>query len=223
LRYHGRIDDDVQEARVRRHYARDAIEAVLAEAPVRVATTDLIGCPTAWLSKAAAVEAELTAIRAEPVGLGVADPASLRTLRTNGTDRLRLVNFWATWCGPCVTEFPDLQQTYRMYRNRGLDLVGVSSNDPSEREDVLAFLQAQHASNRNLLFATPDIYGLQASFDPLMPSAVPFTVVIAPTGDVVYQETGVLSMLKLRRAILANLPEDERYPGSAAYWARAED
>ena len=219
LRYHGRIDDDVQGARVRRQYARDAIEALLAAAPVRVATTDLVGCPTAWLSKAAAVEAEMAAIRAEPVQLGVADTAALKTLRTNATDRLLLVNFWATWCGPCVTEFPDLQQTYRMYRNRRFDLVAVSSNDPSEREDVLAFLQEQHASNRNLLFATPDIYGLQAAFDPLMPSAVPFTVVLGPAGDVVYQETGVLSMLELRRAILANLPEDERYPGHRQYWS----
>jgi peroxiredoxin len=219
LRYHGRIDDDVQEARVRRQYARDAIEAVLADAPVRATTTDLVGCPTSWLSRAASVETEMAAIRAEPVQLGVADTAALKTLRSNGTDRLMLVNFWATWCGPCVTEFPDLQQTYRMYRNRQFDLVAVSSNDPSEREDVLAFLREQHASNRNLLFATPDIYGLQAAFDPLMPSAVPFTVLIAPTGDIVYQETGVLSMLKLRRAILANLPEDERYPEHREYWA----
>ncbi len=223
LRYRGRIDDDVREARVRRHYARDAIDAVLTDAPVRVATTDLVGCATAWLSKAAGVEAELAAIRAEPVQLGVADPVALKALRANGTDRLMLVNFWATWCGPCVTEFPDLQKTYRMYRRRGLDFVAVSSNDPAEREDVLAFLQEQHASNRNLLFATPDIYGLQAAFDPLMPSAVPFTVVLARAGDVVYQETGVLSMLKLRRAILTNLPEDERYPGSTAYWAGGED
>jgi hypothetical protein len=52
-----------------------------------------------------------------------------------------------------------------------------------------------------------------------MPSAVPFTVVLGQAGDVVYQETGVLSMLKLRRAILANLPEDERYPGHREYWS----
>jgi hypothetical protein len=101
--------------------------------------------------------------------------------------------------------------------------VGVSSNDPSERQDVLAFLQAQHASNRNLLFAKPDIYGLQAAFDPNMPSAVPFTVLMAPDGDVLYQETGVLSLVQARRVILANLPEDERYVGHREYWRNQTD
>ena len=105
-----------------------------------------------------------------------------------------------------------------MYRGRGLELVTVSTNDPTEREDVLAFLQQRRASNRNLLFATPDVYALQAAFDPNMPSAVPFTVLLGADGDVLYQETGVLSMWAMRRAILANLPEDDRYPGSREYW-----
>ena len=84
---------------------------------------------------------------------------------------------------------------------------------------MLEFLKKKQASNRNLLFATPDTYGLQAAFDPLMPAAVPFTLVIAPSGDVVYQELGSLDILKLRRAILANVPDDGAHPGVQAYWA----
>ena len=61
----------------------------------------------------------------------------------------------------------------------------------------LAFLQHHHASNSNLLFATPDTYGLQAAFDPLMPAAVPFTLVIAPNGDVVYQELGLEALVDM--------------------------
>jgi hypothetical protein len=52
-----------------------------------------------------------------------------------------------------------------------------------------------------------------------MPAAVPFTLVIAPNGDVVYQELGSLDILKLRRAILANLPDDKDHPGVQGYWA----
>ncbi len=52
-----------------------------------------------------------------------------------------------------------------------------------------------------------------------MAAAVPFTLVIAPNGDVVYQELGALDILRLRRAILANLPEDARYLGHQAYWS----
>jgi hypothetical protein len=48
---------------------------------------------------------------------------------------------------------------------------------------------------------------------------VPFTLVLAPNGDVVYQELGELTLAKLRRAILANLPEDANYPELQAYWS----
>jgi hypothetical protein len=106
-----------------------------------------------------------------------------------------------------------------MYRGRRLEFVSVSENQPEERDLVLAFLRRNHASNRNLLFATPDTYDLQLAFDPLMPAAVPFTLVIAPNADVVYQELGSLDILKLRRAILANLPDDRDHPGMQAHWA----
>jgi thiol-disulfide isomerase/thioredoxin len=153
------------------------------------------------------------------VKLEMAEPAVLTKLRANGTGKLLLVNFWATWCGPCANEFPDLQKTYRMYRGRNLEFVSVSIDDPDDKALVTAFLEKHNASSPNLLFATADTFGLQAAFDPLMPSAVPFTVVISPTGDIVYQELGELNPLKLRRAILANLPDDPAHPGQQAYWA----
>jgi hypothetical protein len=106
-----------------------------------------------------------------------------------------------------------------MYKARGLELVTVSVNDPEERPAVLDFLRTHKASHRNLLFATADVYGLQAAFDPKMPAPVPFTIVLAPNGDVVYQELGEVDLMKLRRAILANLPRDPTFPGQQAYWA----
>ena len=130
-----------------------------------------------------------------------------KKLRANPTGKVLLVNFWATWCGPCVGEFPDLIATYRMYRNRGFDLVTVSENDPAETAAVLKFLQKQHAASTNLVFGTSDTSGLQEAFDHNMGAGVPFTVVIAPNGDVVYQEEGEMTTLALRRAILAILPD----------------
>ncbi len=220
LRYQGRVDDNLRESLVTVHDARDAIEALLAERPVRTAQTRPAGCPVRWLSAPSEQDAELARIAAEPVALEMAGPDVLKKLRGNGTGKLLLVNFWATWCGPCAVEFPDLEDTYRMYRGRNFQFVSVSENDPAEKAAVLEFLQKHRASSSNLLFATPDIYGMQAAFDPLMPAAVPFTLVIAPNGDVVYQELGSLDIVKLRQAILANLPEDARYPGHRAYWSR---
>ena len=218
LQYEGGIDDNAQESLATRRDARHAIDALLAGQSVPVARTTPGRCLVAWLSKAALREQELADIQAEPVKLQMVAENRLRALRGNGTGKLLMVNFWATWCAPCITEFPELEATYRMYRGRGFDFVSVSVNDPEDKPLVAAFLQKQHASNVNLQFGTPDTFGLQAAFDPLMPAAVPFTVLIAPNGDIVYQELGELNILKLRRAILANLPDDPAHPGQQAYW-----
>jgi thiol-disulfide isomerase/thioredoxin len=220
LQYQGRIGEDQADGRTASNDADAAIDALLAGRAVSNAVTQVSGCPPVWREDGPKADAERQAIAAEPVTVRAADAAMLSALRKNDTGKLLLVNFWATWCGPCVTEFPELEATYRMYHARGLEFVAVSSNDPEERPGVIEFLQKQHASHRNLQFGTPDVYGLQAAFDPAMPSSVPFTLLLAPNGDVLYQELGVSDIPKLRRAILANLPDDRASSGQRAYWAR---
>ena len=219
LQYEGRIDDNPREPLVKSRDARNAIDALLTDQRVSVARTTAAGCPLTRLAKPSAREEEMAKIAAEPVALQMVGADALKKLRGNGSGKLLMVNFWATWCGPCVTEFPELETTYRMYRNRGLDFVSVSANDPDDKPQVMEFLQKNHASGSNLQFATPDTFGLQAAFDPLMPAAVPFTVLIAPNGDIVFQKLGEVDILTLRRAILANLPDDTDHPGQQAYWS----
>jgi thiol-disulfide isomerase/thioredoxin len=219
LKYKGRIDDNVNESQVKTRDARNAIDATLAGSRVPVERTAAVGCKRAVPSSPSRRQEEAAKIEAEPVALKMAGSEELKKLRANPTGKLLLVNFWATWCGPCVTEFPELQTTYRMYRNRGFDFVSVSSNDPEEKPQVIEFLQKYHSSSTNYQFATSDTFDLQADFDPAMPAAVPFTVLIAPNGDVLFQQLGELDFLKLRRAILANLPDDPEHPGQQAYWS----
>jgi len=218
LKYKGRIDDNVNESQVKTRDARNAIDAVLAGSRIPVERTAAVGCTRAVPSSPSRRQEEIAKIEAEPVAVKMACYDELAKLRRNPTGKLLLVNFWATWCGPCVTEFPELQTTYRMYRNRGFDFVSVSSNDPEEKPQVIEFLQKYHSSSTNYQFATPDTFDLQAAFDPAMPAAVPFTVLIAPNGDVLFQQLGELDFLKLRRAILANLPDDAQHPGQQAHW-----
>ncbi len=225
LRYQGRLDDNLREPVVKSRDARNAIDAVLAGGRVSIERTPAVGCPPVWLSKSSGRDAEMAKIEAEPVTLEMAGADRLKKLRGNGSGKLLMVNFWATWCGPCVTEFPELETTYRMYRHRGLDFVSVSANDPDDKPQVMEFLQKNHASGSNAA-CRPNVsgsancrFGLQAAFDPLMPAAVPFTVLIAPNGDIVFQQLGELDILNLRRAILANLPDDTQHPGQQAYWS----
>ncbi len=219
LQYQGRIDDNASEDRVTVRDAQNAIDALLARQPLRVSTTQPVGCPVKWLSKASDVEAERAQIQAEPVTLQPIGADDLKKLRRNGTNKLMLVNFWATWCAPCIGEFPELQTTYRMYRGRGLEFVTVSANTPDQKTAVLDFLRQYHASSSNRQFASDDTDALQASFDPLTPAALPFTLLLAPNGDVLHQQLGEADIAALRRAILANLPDDQKYPGMRAHWA----
>ena len=198
LRYQGRIDDNVNESLVKSRDARDAIDAMLAGRRVPVERTAVAGCTLLPASKTASRQEELAKIQAEPVALQMAGEEALKKLRGNPTGKLLLVNFWATWCGPCVTEVPGAGDHLSDVPNRGFDFVSVSANDPEEKPQVIEFLKKNHASGLNYQFATPDTFGLQAAFDPAMPAAVPFTLLIAPNGDVLFQQLGELDFLKLR-------------------------
>lgn len=217
LRYEGRVDSSPREALAKRQDARRAIDAVLAGQPVAVAKTPTVGCSIKWMYKQASGEEEMERIAKEPVLLEPVGLDKLKALRKNGTGKVLLVDFWATWCGPCTAEFPEFQKMYRMYRKRAFDMVTVSVNFPDESKGVLKFLNQQHASTKNLIFATNETYDQMAAFDPQWNAAVPYTVLIGMDGKIIYQKQGEIDPLEVRRLILANLPDDD-YIGQQAYW-----
>jgi len=219
LRYEGRVDNSYRTELVNTRDARDAIDALLAHRDVTVTHTGVFGCSTKWQEKSASRIEALRKIEAQPVTVEMAAADDLKKLRQNPSKHMVLISFWATWCGSCIDEFADFQDTFRMYKNRDLELVTVAANMPDEKNSVLKMLEKQHATSRNLLFATNDTAALQAAFDPTWESAVPYTVLIDAGGKVLYKNLGTVDMLELRRTILANLPSD--YIGFNQYWQAA--
>jgi peroxiredoxin len=216
LRYEGRIDDSYRIELVKTQDARNAIEALLAHREVPVKHTGAMGCSTKWSEKSADRVAALQKIEEQPVTVELVSKTDLAKLRTNPSHQIMLIDFWATWCGSCVAEFADIQDTLRMYTDRDLSLVTVSVNMPDEQASVLRFLQKKHATSRNLLFSSTDTVDLQKAFDPAWDSAVPYTILLSGDGRVLYKQLGSVDVLELRRTILANVLSE--YSGFNEYW-----
>jgi peroxiredoxin len=217
LRYEGRMDDSYRAELIKTHEARDAIDALLAQREVTVKHTGAFGCSTKWKEKESARLEALRKIESQPVSLELASAADLKKLRTNPTGKTLLISFWATWCGSCIHEFADFQDTFRMYSVRDLELITVSANMPDEKNSVQHYLEKMHATSRNLLFGSDDTAALQAAFDPEWQSAVPYTVLLAPDGKVLYKKQGSVDIMETRRAILHQVVTE--YEGFTKYWS----
>jgi peroxiredoxin len=221
LRYQGRIDDNQREELVKVHDARNALDALLAGRAVPVAETKTFGCTTKWLAKASGVDQEWARIQKEPVTVALAGVEELKRVRANPTAKVMLVRFWSTGCADCTRDFPDLETTYRMYRQRAFDLVTISTDPPAASAAVLEFLRKQHASSPNKQFSSTDRATLQAAWGEKWNLAAPLTMVIAPGGEVLFKKEGAIDILDVRRIILASMPDTSGYIGSKAYWVKA--
>jgi peroxiredoxin len=216
LRYEGRMDNSYRMELVKTQDARNAIDALLAHKEVAVKHTGVFGCSTKWKEKSAGRVAALEKINEQPISVDMISKDGLAKLSKNPSHQMMLVDFWATWCGSCIVEFADLQNTLRMYGGRDYSMVTVSANMPDEKAGVLRFLQKQHATSKNYLFDSQDTSSLQTAFDPKWDSAVPYTVLLSADGKVLYKQLGSADLLELKRIILANLPSD--YKGFNQYW-----
>lgn len=204
LQYVGAVDDN-ERAVPTRHYLRDAIEALLAGRPVAQKSTKVFGCSTKWSDKRDSARQSLEKWNQEPVTLSKIDAAGVRELAANKTDKYRLINVWATWCVPCVHELPELVTIHRMYRNRPFELITVSMDSVESLDQARATLQKHHLSATNYLFAGDDRAELVEALDPEWPGPVPYTLLIAPGGEIIYRQLNALEPLELKRAIVERL------------------
>ncbi len=167
LCYNGRIDDTEDPKKTPHSLdARNAIEALLNNRPVPVAVTKTFGCPIKWIEKSNWTAKAATTWAHEPVGLDTLGMTGINTLIANHTDKLRLINLWATWCIPCVQEFPELVTLNRMYRDRGFEFVSISTDDSAAAPKARRFLEKEQSSSPNYIYTGDDKYKLIDAIDP---------------------------------------------------------
>src|SRR4051812_47385709 len=213
LRYMGRVDDSryADPATVKSPDLRNAVEAMVAGKPVPVEVTRPMGCSTKWIGKNE-VQQLAKAWESAPVTLETIDADGVKALTKNETDKFRMINVWATWCAPCVAEFPGLVSISQRMANRDFELITISLDDPAQQAKAKAFLEKQHAaaSNRlqrslkaegrtsnNYLFTGANADALMEAIDPAAPGGVPYTVILAPGGKVLYRAAGQVDSSEL--------------------------
>jgi thiol-disulfide isomerase/thioredoxin len=204
LRYVGRFDDAEVKA-IKSHDMKNAVDALLAGKPVPVETTRVFGCSTKWSEKQKDAQKSLAKWDAEPVSLKPISLAEVSKLAKNDTKKLLLVNLWATWCGPCVAELPELVIMNRMYRGRNFQFVSLSMDDIGKQEDALKVLKENHVAATNFILNEDNRDSFAAALDQDWPGPVPYTLLIAPGGKIIYRKTGAIEPLELKRAIVGYL------------------
>lgn len=114
--------------------------------------------------------------------------------------KLLIVNFWATWCPPCLEEIPAFVRLQQAFAGRGVQFLGVALD---RVDDVRAFM-TEHAVNYPSLHGEREAIALSKAYGNRI-GALPFTVVIARDGRVVRMHQGVFQEADLRAVIEQHL------------------
>lgn len=206
LRYRGRIDD--MESPYEKPTSRDtrnALEALVNGNPVEVETTKTFGCSVKWPWKDEWTKQLIERWAEEEVNLLEVGKTKLQTLLNNETDNLILLNIWATYCGPCVIEYPYLVDTYRMYNGRDFNFVSLSMDKASHSRRALTFLDEMQSSNTNFIWSGGSPYDAIDIIGNNWQGSLPFTMLIKPGGEVIYSYEGPVDILVLRKKIIEEL------------------
>lgn len=204
LKYEGRIDRFEKPGTGHGEDLRNAIDAVLDGKNPDPATTKVFGCSMKWSWKQEYTKQLYEKWAELPVTLSEITVDEIKELLRNPGNKLRLINVWATWCGPCTMEFPDFVSIDRMYRGRDFEFVSITTDKPEKKEKALEFLKQQQASNKNFIFSGSDVYQLIDAIDREWKGALPYTLLVEPGGKIVYRQQGPVDPLRLKKIIVEN-------------------
>jgi len=206
LSYCGRIDEmENPYLKANQHDTRNAIVALLDGKPVPVEKTKTFGCSIKWASKVEWRTKLDTEWKNKPVGVVDADINSIKEIIANKSGKYRLINLWATWCGPCVIEFPEFVTMQRMYGARDFEFISISTDGMKKKDKVMEFLKDKNAATKNYICTSDDKYALIETVDKNWAGALPYTLLVAPGGEIVYSHQGVIDVLEVRKEIMKKI------------------
>ncbi len=203
LQYVGRLDSIEKPGSANAEDLRLAVDALLQGKNPEVSITKTFGCSTKWGWKSQNHERLDAAWAENPVEVLQVNNEKIKDILANDdSNKLRLLNIWATWCGPCRIEYPEFINVHRMYKERDFEFVSLSADKPSSEDKVLEFLESRNSSVKNYIYASEDKYALIEAIDPHWNGALPYTLLIEPGGNIIWTHQGEVDFAQLKKKIV---------------------
>jgi len=105
--------------------------------------------------------------------------------------KIVVLNFWATWCPPCIAEIPDFVEIFNEYRDKDVQFIGVSDEDISMLKSFAAYYDINYpilTDDKNIMA----VWGIRA---------IPTTFVFDRNGKIVFENVGMMTREQIRNVI----------------------